>query len=81
MVLVDKLGWRLPMLLMAALVLALLLGVVIYQEAPVESAQAITFRQVIAFFRRPRIGLLAGHPRLAHPVYRAAVGSLPGLIR
>lgn len=56
LILVDKLGWQLPLLIMAAAVFLSLLGVALYREPPVDPAQAITLRAALAFFRTPRIG-------------------------
>lgn len=54
--LVDKIGWQLPLRIMAAVVLIPLLGLMLYQEPQVDRAAAITWRAALSFFRRPRIG-------------------------
>jgi MFS family permease len=54
--LVDKLGWRLPLLAMAAAVLLPLFALLLYREQPVDRAHVITLRAALRFFARPRIG-------------------------
>lgn len=58
--LVDQMGFRLPMLIMAASLLLPLIGVALYREPPVESTRSITFRDALTFFRRRRIGRWLG---------------------
>lgn len=73
-ILVGKVGWQPALLTMAALVLLPLLGVFLYQEAPVDPAHTITLREVLAFFHRPRIWRW-----LAIMSASLAIPSLPGV--
>lgn len=73
-ILVGKVGWQPALLAMAAIVLLPLLGVLLYRESPVDLTRAITLREVLAFFHRPRIW-----PWLAVMSASLAIPSLPGV--
>lgn len=73
-ILVDKAGWQPALLTMASLVLLPLIGVLRYKEAPLSAEHAITLREVLAFFRRPRIWRWLTVMALA-----LAIPSLPGV--
>lgn len=55
-ILVDKLGWRIPILLMAGCVILPLIGVMMYREPPTSPAQTLSLREVLRWFALPRIG-------------------------
>jgi PAT family beta-lactamase induction signal transducer AmpG len=54
--LVDKLGWRIPILLMAGCVMVPLIGIAMYREPPTSPAQTLSLREVLRWFALPRIG-------------------------
>ncbi|WP_437618234.1 MFS transporter [Sorangium sp. So ce1151] len=55
-ILVGRLGWQPALLIISALLLLPLPGIALYKERPVDPSRIITPREVLAFFRQPRMG-------------------------
>ncbi|AUX33955.1 MULTISPECIES: MFS transporter [Sorangium] len=55
-ILVGRLGWQPALLITSALLLLPLPGIALYKERPVDPSRVITPREVLALFRRPRMG-------------------------
>lgn len=54
--LVERVGWAAALLFMAGSVLLPLPGVLLYREPAIEGAQHVELAEVLALFKRPRIG-------------------------
>ncbi|XYH99313.1 MFS transporter [Sorangium sp. So ce1128] len=55
-ILVGRFGWQTALLVTSALLLLPLPGIALYKERPVDPSRIITPREVLALFRRPRMG-------------------------
>ena len=53
---VESVGWRIPLLLMAGAILLPLTAITFYREPPVDTAQALTLGEAASFFRQPHLG-------------------------